>query len=171
MKKILTIITLVVISSAAAAQVRIGPYLGYGHQLSLWGLGAHAEILLNERVSISAVFTQYFPEDLDNIPRRNAWEVNTNLNYYVIDGEVGYLYGLAGLNYTHFKTRTTTAFSEEVDQDGNIGLNMGLGTMVRINDFLLPFVEAKYTAGGYSQLTLNFGVKFQLGEATLEDDL
>ena len=168
---IFTVISLLVISSPMNAQVRVGPFLGYGQELNLWGLGAHTELLLNERVSISAVFTQYFPEDLDNVPRRNVWELNTNLNYYVVRGEVGYLYGLAGLNYTHFKTRMPTLTSEDVDKDGNIGLNMGLGTMIRVADRLLPFVEGKYTAGGYSQLSLTFGMKFQLGEDTLEDDL
>jgi hypothetical protein len=171
-KIIFTLFTLLIISSSPiSAQVRVAPFLGYGQELGLWGLGAHSEILLNDRMSVSAVFTQYFPEDLDNIPRRNVWELNGNFNYYVIRGDVGYLYGLTGLNYTHFKVRTMTTVNEVVEKDGNIGLNLGLGTMVRINDLLFPFVEGKYTAGGYSQFTLIFGVKFQLGDSTLEDDL
>jgi hypothetical protein len=47
---------------------------------------------------------------------------------------------------------------------------IGLGTMVRINDLLIPFAEGKYTVGGYSQPTLIIGVKFQLGDKALKDD-
>jgi outer membrane protein X len=155
---------------AAEAQVRVAPYLGYGDQLGLWGLGVYAEMVASEKVSISSNFTQYFPKNLENIPRRNVWEVNANVNYYLIRGDVAYLYGLAGANYTNIRIRTRTAYTENVENDGNLGLNVGLGTMVRINDLLLPFVEAKYTAGGYSQLGVLIGVKFQLGEDTLDDD-
>ena len=169
-KTICTLSALLLMSIVSTAQVRVGPFLGYGQELNLWGLGAHSEILLNDRVSISAVFTQYFPEDLDDVPRRTVWELNANLNYYVIRGDVGYLYGLAGVNYTHFKVRTRTAFVDVTEKDGNLGFNAGVGTLVRINEVVLPFVEGKYTAGGYSQFTLTFGVRFQLGDSTLEDD-
>ena len=171
MKKIIfTTLIVAALTMTAHAQVRVAPFLAYGDQLGLWGLGAYTEILLNDRVSISPNFTQYFPENLDNNPRRSAWEVNGNVNYYVIRGDVGYLYGLAGLNYTHIKIRNRIALADEEQSDNNVGLNLGLGTQVRINDVLLPFAEGKYTAGGYSQLSVMIGVKFQLGDATLEDD-
>jgi len=158
----LTTFILLSLTTVSLAQVRVGPFLAYGNKLGLWGLGAYSEIAINEKMSISLFFTQYFPENLSNIPKRTVWEVNSNLNYYVIRGEVGYLYGLAGLNYTHEKIRTQTASLEIVERDKNIGLNVGIGTMVRINDLLLPFAEGKFTAGGYTQLSLIFGVKFEL---------
>lgn len=165
MKKIiLTSLALAALSLTASAQVRVGPFLGYGDGLGLWGLGAYTEISFNDRLSVSPIFTQYFPKDLEGIPRRNMWEVNANANYYVIRGDVGYLWGLAGLNYTNIKIRTRTAFTDQVERDGNLGFNVGLGTMFRVNDRLLPFAETKYTAGGYSQWTLIFGVKFALGD-------
>jgi len=163
-KLIFTTLSLLLLLTSADAQVRVGPYLGYGDELGLWGLGAYAEVAASEKVGVSANFTQYFPKNLDNIPRRTVWELNTNVNYYVIRGHTGYLYGLAGVNYTNIRIRTRTALTNEVETDGNIGLNVGAGTMVRINDLLLPFVEAKYTAGGYSQFGLLIGVKFQLGD-------
>lgn len=169
-KAIFTMMVLLTLALPTQAQIRVAPFLAYGDQLGLWGLGAYSEIMLNEKMSISPSFTQYFPKNLDNVPRRSAWELNANLNYYVINGEVGYLYGLAGLNYTHMRLRTTTAFADEVDNDNNVGLNVGLGTMVRISDLLLPFAEAKYTAGGYSELSVMIGVKFDLGGDSLEDD-
>lgn len=169
-KVIFTFLFFVVVSSASNAQVRVGPFLGYGDGLGLWGLGAYTEIAFSEKLSFSPIFTQYFPKSIDNIPRRTVWELNTNLNYYLVRGDAVYLYGLTGLNFTQIKTRTRTATMEDVDKDGNFGVNLGLGTMFRANDLLLPFAEAKYTAGGYSQFTLIFGVKFQLGATTLEDD-
>lgn len=158
------------IVASGAAQVRVGPFLGYGDHSGLWGLGAYSEFLINDKVSVSPVFIQYFPEDLDRIPRRSMWELNGNVNYYIVNGEVGYLYGLAGLNYTRIKNKTRTLLTEDTDYDGNVGINVGLGAMVRINGLLLPFVEGKYTAGGYSQASLLFGVKFQFGDSTLEED-
>jgi len=171
MKKIISAVLITVaLCSTSEAQVRVGPFLGYGQNLGLWGLGAYTELVFNDRLTVSPNFTQYFPKDLDNTPKRTVWELNANLNYYVINGEVGYLYGLAGLNFTHIKVRTRTVLTDEVDSEGNVGLNAGIGSMVRITDTLFPFAEAKYTVGGYSQLTLIFGVKFQLGDGTLEDD-
>lgn len=169
-KLIFTTILSLALLGISQAQVRVAPFLGYGDGLGLWGLGAYAEVVANDRVSFSTHFTQYFPKSLDNIPRRTVWELNANVNYYVIRGEVGYLYGIAGANYTNIRIRTRTALTDEVETDGNLGLNVGAGTMVRINDLLLPFVEAKYTAGGYSQLGVLIGVKFQLGQDSLEED-
>ena len=167
---IFTLFILLLLAGVSNGQVRVGPFLGYGDGLGLWGLGAYTEIAFSDKVSVSPVFTQYFPENFDNIPRRTVWELNANVNYYVIRGKGAYLYGLAGLNYTNIKIRTRTATTDEVDNHGNVGLNLGVGTMVRISDLLLPFAEVKYTAGGYSQLTLIFGVKFQLGDSSFEED-
>jgi hypothetical protein len=170
MRKIFfTLLISVVISAASQAQVRLGPFLGYGERLGLWGLGVHTEFLLNEKLSVSPVFIQYFPEELTNEPRKIAWELNGNVNYYVVTGDIGYLYGLGGFNYTQIKLRDRNAITEEVTIDPNLGLNLGLGTMFRINH-VLPFAEAKYTLGGYSQFTLFFGAKFELGNNRLDDD-
>ena len=169
-KRIFTTVFSFVLILSAHAQVRVAPFLAYGDELGLWGLGAYAEMVANDRLSFSTHFTQYFPENFDNLPRRTVWELNANVNYYVIRGDVGYLYGLAGANFTNIRIRTRTALDDEVDTDGNLGLNVGIGTMVRISDILLPFVEGKYTVGGYSQLGIIFGVKFQLGEGTLSED-
>ena len=171
MRKIIyTLFITVFVITASHAQIRVGPYFGYGEGLNLWGIGAYAELSLNDRVSISPFFTQYFPENFNNNPRRSAWELNGNVNYYVIRGYVGYLYGLAGLSYTNIRTRTSTPTADEVDNNGNLGFNFGLGTMVNVNDSLYPFAEGKYTAGGYSQVSLIFGIKFQLGRRALRDD-
>ena len=169
-KRIFTTVFSFVLILSAHAQVRVAPFLAYGDELGLWGLGAYAEMVANDRLSFSTHFTQYFPENFDNLPRRTVWELNANVNYYVIRGDVGYLYGLAGANFTNIRIRTRTAVDDEIDTDGNLGLNIGIGTMVRINELLLPFVEGKYTVGGYSQLGIIFGMNFQLGEGTLSED-
>jgi len=168
-----TIFTLILLYSAVTAslaQVRVAPFLAYGEGINLWGIGAYAEVLFNDRVSFSPQFTLYFPENFDNNPRHSGWELNANMNYYVIRGDIGYLYGLEGLNFTTIRTRISTPVEDDVDNDGNLGFNFGIGTMVRVNDYLLPFVEGKYTAGSYSQATLIFGVKFQVGSGDLDYD-
>lgn len=168
-KLIITMLMTTAIAAASQAQVRLGPFLGYGENLGLWGLGVHTEFTIDETLSISPVFIQYFPEELTNSPRRIAWELDANLNYYIVSGDVGNFYGLAGLNYTQIRLRDRDAITDEVETNGNAGLNMGLGTMFRINR-VLPFAEAKYTIGGYSQFTLFFGAKFQLGSDRILSD-
>ena len=169
-KIISTVLITCLMATASLAQIRIGPYLGYGEGLNLWGIGAYSEVAFNDRVSISPQLTVYFPENFDNNPRQSGWELNANVNYYVVRGDVGYLYGLAGANYTNVRTRTSTPSADITDKDGNIGFNFGIGTMVNVNDLLYPFAEGKYTAGGYSQASIIFGVKFQFGHRALEDD-
>ena len=168
MRAIITSVIFLVLSAGASfAQLRVGPFLAWGEELGLWGLGAHVEAALNEKVSLSPVFTQYFPEDLDE-NRRSAWELNANLNYYLITGDVGYLYGLAGLNFIHIKTKTPVPGSADLeDKDGNVGLNLGIGTMYRLTDLMYPFAEAKFTVGSYNQFAIFVGMKFQLGESPL----
>ena len=171
MKKIIfTALISFCLATASVAQIRVGPFLGYGESLNRWGIGAYTEIAFNDRISFSPQFIQYFPKTFDSNPRRSGWELNANANYYVVNGDVASLYGLAGLNYTNIRTRTTTPAAEVVDNDGNVGFNFGIGTMVNINDSLFPFAEGKYTAGGYSQASLIFGVKFHIAGRSIEDD-
>lgn len=170
MKKVYVAFILLCLSSPLLAQVRLGPFLAYGDKSGLWGLGIYPEIAVNEKLSLNPVFTQYFPKRLDNTPRQSMWELNANANYYFIQGEVGYLYGLAGLNFTRVTLKNVQTFTEDNESDENIGVNVGLGIMARLNDLLLPFVDAKYTAGGYSQLSVMFGLRFELGDRQIEED-
>ncbi len=165
-----TLLILFFVTTASVAQVRLAPFLAYGEGLNCWGLGAYAEMVIDDRLSFSPYFTQYFPESLNDNPRLSGWELNGNVNYYVVSGDVASLYGLAGLNYTNIRTRTSTPSENVVDNDGNFGFNFGIGTMVNIKDYLFPFVEGKYTAGGYSQAGLIIGVKFQLGKRQIDYD-
>lgn len=167
---ILTSLILFFVATTSLAQIRLAPFLGYGEGLNRWGIGAYAEIALNDRVSISPAFTQYFPKNFDSNPRRSGWELNGDVNYYVINGDIGYLYALAGLNYTNVRTRTSTPANDIIDNDGNFGFNFGIGSMAHVTDLIYPFAEAKYTAGGYSQATLIFGVKFELGKRGIDYD-
>ncbi|HET7179715.1 MAG TPA: hypothetical protein VFI14_08325 [Chryseosolibacter sp.] len=171
MKKVyIAFIALLLSAPALLAQVRLGPFLAYGDKSGLWGLGVYPEFVVNEKLSVSPVFTQYFPKRLDNAPRRSMWEINANANYYFVQGRVGFFYGLAGLNFTRSTLKNSPSTLEDNKSDENVGVNVGLGTMARINDLLLPFAEAKFTAGGYSQFSVKFGLKFELGDRDLEDD-
>jgi hypothetical protein len=171
MKKVyVTFMVFFLFAPALLAQVRLGPFLAYGDKSGLWGLGIYPEFMVNERFSISPVFTQYFPKRLDNAPRRTMWEIDANANYYLAQGEVGFLYGLAGLNFTRTTLKNSPSTFDDNKSDENVGVNVGLGTMARINDLLLPFAEAKFTAGGYSQFSVKFGLKFELGDRDIEED-
>ena len=170
MRKIMLVLVITLAAPAALqAQVRLGPFLGYGERLGLWGLGVHTEVMLNDRFGVSPIFIQYFPKQLGSTYRKTAWELDLNVNYHVLTGEVASLYGLGGVTYTKIRIRDQNLLTDQLESDGNIGLNAGLGTLFRINN-ILPFAEAKYTLGGYSQLTVFVGVKVELGGNTLVDD-
>lgn len=162
MKKVIFTITMICFLVAAQAQIRFGALLGYAEQIDLWGLGAEVEVMLNDRISVSPNFFYLFPESMNADNKTSMWEWNLNGRYYLANEGVVNLYGLAGLNYSTIKTETRTILLDEIDHEYNAGLNLGAGLLVRVNNFL-PFGEARFTAGSYSQFAFFAGVKYEFG--------
>lgn len=170
MKKIIFTLSLFFsIAVVASAQVRFGAFMGYAEKINLWGLGAQVEVLVTDRVGISPSFVYYFPRKINADVQTTMWEWNANGQYYLVNGDAINLYGLAGFNYSTTRIRTEDALSDRIENDYNAGLNLGAGFLVRLNN-LLPFAEAKFTAGSYSQFAFFAGVKYQFGNRYRDDE-
>lgn len=79
-------------------------------------------------------------------------------------------YGLAGLDVLlawkkdYFKSTSGTATFEETthEKDNGLGLNLGVGTYMKISETLDLNIEAKYLVSKYSQFMLNAGILVNL---------
>jgi opacity protein-like surface antigen len=79
-------------------------------------------------------------------------------------------YGLAGLDVLlawkndHFKSISgTNTFEETIkEKDNAIGLNLGVGTYMKITESMDLNIEAKYLLSKYGQFMINAGVLFNL---------
>jgi len=79
-------------------------------------------------------------------------------------------YGLAGLDVLlawkkdYFKsTSGTTSFEETThEKDNGIGLNLGIGTYMKISESIDLNIEAKYLISKYNQFMLNAGILVNL---------
>lgn len=169
MKKIFTLSLLVSVSILANAQVRFGAFMGYAEKIDLWGLGAQVEVIVSDRVGISPSFVYFFPRKLNADVQTTFWEWNANGHYYLINGDKVNFYGLAGFNYSTTRVSTEDVSGDQIVNDYNAGLNLGAGLLFKI-DRLLPFAEAKYTAGSYSQFAFFAGVRYQFGSRYRYDE-
>jgi hypothetical protein len=146
----------------ANAQIRAGGFMSYAERINLFGLGAHVEVFVTDRIGVSPSFVYFFPRKINDDIQTRMWEWNANGHYYLIDARAVNLYALAGLNYSTTRNHIDDLLSDRVENDYNAGLNLGAGLLVRVNQ-LLPFVEAKFTAGSYSQFVFFAGVKYEFG--------
>jgi hypothetical protein len=164
MKKLLLILGISMVFTAASnAQIRVGGMLGYGSQISQWGLGLNGEFFINEKMAIAPSLLFYFPEKSGGY-KYSYWELNGNFHYYFLSQEVVSLYGLAGLNMTTARIRRNNDFINGVDRSNSqAGLNIGFGANFNLGT-VIPFAELKYIAGNIDQAVLFLGVKLPIKE-------
>jgi outer membrane immunogenic protein len=163
MKKILFILSLTLITATVsfAQHKRVGALLGYGTQIENFGIGAIGDFSIGDtKFSASPSFIYYFTEK-NTIVKTNVWEINANVNYEFFNNDMVFVYGLAGLNYTHVTAKTDIPmFGSAKASDGNVGLNIGGGVNFAVSDSLVPFAELKYAISEFDQLLIAAGVKF-----------
>jgi outer membrane protein X len=151
------------VSAFAQKEVRLGAFLGYGSEVDRGALGMLGEFMLNEKMSITPSLAFYFPQN-DNDVRYTAWEVNGNFNYYFYDEPSLNIYGLGGFNIISEKVKWDDhpVFGNTETSDSGVGLNLGIGCNIKVNEQVLPFGELKFTVGEVNQVFLSFGAKFRL---------
>jgi hypothetical protein len=72
-------------------------------------------------------------------------------------------YGLAGLDILFAgKKETYTGSSSSKERDNALGLNLGLGTYMKMTEQLDLYAEAKYVLSKYDQFMLNVGILINL---------
>lgn len=127
------------------------------------GIGGIGEFKVAKKVTLSPQLLFYFPEEHGNI-EYNYLEINFNANYYFYNKDIFEFYGLGGLNFTRFHAEWDNGprRDNDGDTDTGIGLNVGGGINFEINRKVVPFSEVRYTFGGYDQLVISGGLKFNL---------
>ena len=73
------------------------------------------------------------------------------------------LYGLAGLDILlAWKKEVSAGISPFKESDNGLGLNLGLGSYIKVTEQLDLSVEAKYLISKYSQFMVNVGILLNL---------
>lgn len=148
--------------SSAQTDTRFGVMLAYGTEIENLGVGINAEFPVMENLTIAPNFVYYFPHGDYFGGEMSWWELNANANYYLVDNENLGFYGLAGLNYSQISFDYDTPYGYVDRNDGEFGLNLGVGANLNVNSNITPFAEARYVIIDGSQLVIAAGVKFNL---------
>jgi len=150
MKKLLVIALLFVGFTQLQAQTKFGAQLNYStSSVAALGIGAHAEIFLNDNMSIQPAFDYYFAKEYAPGVSQSNWAINGDFHYYFTDDSPKF-YGIGGLSF----------FSSSASGGGytatgtTLGINLGVGA-----NFGAPFVEAKYNSP-LAALVLTAGFRF-----------
>lgn len=118
-------------------------------------------------IHISPSFTYFIPRT--NKPPSGAGGESTRVSAMMFDINGHYVfnsldrfefYGLAGLNVIFTKIKWLGITSR--NSDNALGLNIGAGTYIKMNEQLDLHVEAKYIVSKYDQFMLNAGVLLNL---------
>jgi opacity protein-like surface antigen len=186
MTKINTIILLAILTSsfANAQFTKIGGGLTYGtgfhfnnvttpqdeadlHRGPFAGIFLTGIYELNRPIHIAPSLTYFLPRT--NKPTQAFGGEGTRVSEMMFDLNGHYVfnsldrfefYGLAGLNITFARIKWIGTPSG--NSDNAIGLNLGVGTYMKMTEQLDLFVEGKYIVSKYDQFMLNIGVLINL---------
>jgi len=143
--------------SEANAQYSAGIGVHYGTDISNIGFSINGKYQINEQWSAAPSFTLFLKKDYV------TWSaLDLDANYKITEIEkVGGLYGLAGLNMTFYKIKVEYIGIESESVTGTeIGLNLGLGLDIPINDKIAVAPEVRYTVGGANYLRMGAKVMY-----------
>ncbi|TAL79297.1 MAG: autotransporter outer membrane beta-barrel domain-containing protein [Bacteroidetes bacterium] len=112
---------------------------------------------------ISPSFTIFYPHITKNATEKTIvssmmFDIN---GHYVFNSLDKYeFYGLAGLDFLFAKKKQTyTASPSNTESDNALGLNLGVGTYMKITEQFDLYGEAKYIFNNkYNQFMLNLGI-------------
>jgi len=144
--------------SEANAQYSAGIGVHYGTDISNIGFSINGKYVINDDWSAAPSFTLFLKKDYV------TWSaLDLDANYKITEIEkVGGLYGLAGLNMTFYKVKYDLGDwgGEYSDTGSEIGLNLGLGLDIPINEKLIVAPEVRYTVGGANYLRIGAKVMY-----------
>jgi len=136
------------------AQKRVGGGFSWGSEVDDVGININAEIFLKDNIAISPNFIYYFVGS-----NLTWWELNGDVHYYFQGGDTG-VYGIGGLNITHFAF--DIPFLGISVSDSEFGLNLGAGYSFGLEGPIIPFGEVKYIISNLDQLVLSAGIRIGL---------
>ena len=147
------------LTNFAQAQIKAGGGLSLGTDANAGdvGVGIHLRGVydINETWRATADFNFFFVEDPFSF-----WDLNANANYIFSNNESSILYALAGLNFATAKVSIDLGpFGGNVSESASeLGLNIGAGGQMSLNETLDGFAELRYVIGDADQLVLSAGV-------------
>lgn len=156
--------TFIAISTQAQEDTRLGAFLAYGTEIENLGVGVNAEFPIAEKITLSPSFIYYLPKEEFGVDL-NWWEINANVNYYLLNESNLSLYAIGGLNYSNVSVSISDSIPGIGDissSDGRFGLNLGGGANFNIGSNITPFAELKYVIIDGGQLVLGAGVRIQI---------
>jgi len=159
LKTLLLSLFLIVGLSNAQAQIKAGAGLAFGSEVEALGIELIGEYTINETWGAGVDFI-YWLDGEDNF---SYWEFNVNGHYNFFENEKFNAYALAGLNYFHFKIDLDLPPPYDGDDsDGEIGLNIGAGGHMVINENLTGRAQVRYVLSDWDQLVIDAGVLFNI---------
>jgi len=146
--------------SEAQGQVRLGPEVSLAQDVD-FGIGAVVEMpmtSIHERLEFAGRFTLFFPD------RGNYWELDGDVRYlFPLAGENTLLpYAMAGLAIGHSSWDYEGPGDGSTVSDTELALRIGGGAKFPMASFT-PFVDLGLTIGDLPDFNLRAGVTFPLG--------
>lgn len=150
MKKLLLIALMSVGFSHLQAQTKFGGQLDYStSSVASFGIGANAEIFINDNMSIAPSFVYYFPKESVSGVTQTYWAINGDFHYYFTDDSPKF-YGIGGLSFFN----SSASVSGYGGSASTFGINLGAGA-----NFGAPFAEIKYNSP-MAALVITAGFRF-----------
>ena len=152
------------ITKTNAQPINVGGGLVIGTDRPNIGLkinGTYGMDFLLENLSGSAAFTIFIPSS-PNITTFNRWAFDVDGHYKFYETSGFNFYAIAGLNISHYSTKTNFIGSTVNTSDTKPGLNIGAGAIYDWKENIKAFSEFKYIASKFSQAEITFGVLFEL---------
>lgn len=151
MKKLLLIVAATVcLAATASAQEKgdmaAGVHFAYGtgDGFSNMGIGAKFQWNVIDKLRLEPSFTYFLKKDYISM-----WDINANVHYQFVLGDVVNLYPLAGLSVMGVKASVDLGeYGSASASDTEFGFNLGAGADFNLSERLVLNVEAKYKIGG-----------------------
>ena len=145
--------------------------LGFGTEIEQPCLSLKANKAINEQIDGSVSINIFLPHKIDfgsGDIKTSLFSINADGHYIFSTSDKAVIYGLAGLNISVISVKSdfTDPFFGTLNtsiSDTNIGLNIGGGAELVLNDKLTGFGEAKYVLSSFDQLVIIVGVLLNVG--------
>ncbi|MCD8408848.1 outer membrane beta-barrel protein [Tenacibaculum finnmarkense] len=184
MKKLQITIILLFVGIVANAQFKIGGKLAYGTEIKSLGLGVKATYPINDKLTASGELNYFFESDESSENTMGSYSFggysnsvtndrstklitfNTDLHYSLPFSSFDF-YAIGGVNFSNVSIESSssgggmssTPFS---NSETFVGLNLGIGGFIPINNDLDFFSELKYIASDFNQLVFSAGVLYRI---------
>lgn len=175
-------LVLLLITTVANAQFKVGGKLSYGSEIESLGIGAKAIYELDENFSLSGELNYFFGSNTNSTINVEGFDIgeqevetslttlNTDLHYNLSNLNDLSLYAIGGLNFSFYSTESTSdnnipgvgGQSSFDNSETFIGLNLGIGGSYPITNNLDVISELKYIINDLDQIVFSAGIVYSL---------